>query len=64
MFIYILELFEDYRSIKKIMGCNGPRKIKEYGREVENFNDGLWRAHCMYFVKEGNLAKVNIKYTK
>jgi len=53
------ELFEDYKMQKKIFDSSDPRKIKSYGRKVRGFNEILWREFCLYYVKEGNIAKVN-----
>jgi ribA/ribD-fused uncharacterized protein len=50
-------LFHDTRIFAAIMRETNPRKIKELGRAVRNFDVDLW-AHCaIELVLRGNLAK-------
>lgn len=59
-FICILELFEDYGTMRKIMSARSPRKMKELGRKVKNFQGWIWRETCLFYVKEANMEKVSI----
>ena len=51
------ELFDDIDSMDKILKCVNPRKQKQLGREVKNFNADLWDEHKYSIVLNGNLAK-------
>ncbi|XP_033736828.1 uncharacterized protein LOC117325034 [Pecten maximus] len=50
-------LFEDYRTARKIMETRSPRKQKQLGRQVKNFDEALWQANCEAIVEEGSTAK-------
>jgi len=62
-------LFSDFVSYEKIMAADGewgddiatftkyPRRQKELGREVSNFNSATWDANCMSVVRSANLLK-------
>lgn len=59
MCVFLLsELFEDWKSSKKIMNCKDARKIKALGRKVKNFHEDVWKSNCLYIVKDGNKMKV------
>ena len=50
-------LFKDSETESKIMEADHPRKQKELGRLVSNFNKELWDARAREIVYEGNKAK-------
>ncbi|XP_060077412.1 protein starmaker-like [Ylistrum balloti] len=50
-------LFEDYKTASKIMQTQDPRRQKKLGRQVQNFDEDLWKANCEAIVEEGNTAK-------
>lgn len=50
-------LFEDIDSFNKIMSTKNPRKQKEFGRAVKNFDVEKWNAVCRDYVYDGNYAK-------
>lgn len=50
-------VFNDLENHKLIMGTNDPKKQKEYGRKVKNFNKAVWDGICRQIVYEANLAK-------
>ena len=50
-------LFNDIESSKKIRLCSDPRKVKELGRGVKNFNAEIWDEHKLDIVVKGNYAK-------
>lgn len=48
----------DYDTAAKIMTLDDPRKIKQHGREVKNFDNDLWEINCQKIVEKGNMEKV------
>lgn len=50
-------LFEDTEIAKQILKCNDPKKQKELGRKVKNFEMSKWNEHCLQYVFRGNHAK-------
>lgn len=50
-------LFNDRRTLKKILECSDPRTIKKYGREVKRFDQVKWDENCQEIVFHGNLLK-------
>jgi len=50
-------LFGDVETANKILASTNPRKIKELGREVKNFDASLWELNKFNFVIEGNFHK-------
>lgn len=38
--------FEDLETSNKILLADSPRKAKQLGRSVANFNEDIWRLHC------------------
>ena len=50
-------LFEDIEIANQILKCNDPKKQKELGRKVKNFNMAMWNEHCLQYVFRGNHAK-------
>ncbi|MFN7120174.1 MAG: NADAR family protein [Saprospiraceae bacterium] len=41
----------------KILETKSPRKQKELGRQVNNFNDLIWKENCIRIVYEANKLK-------
>ncbi len=50
-------LFMDFDTAHKIMATKDVRKIKEFGRQVKNFNDTVWAFYRTHIVWNGNFAK-------
>lgn len=50
-------LFEDYEHAYEILKANDPKKIKELGRLVKNFDDDIWNCHKEEIVLQGNILK-------
>jgi len=50
-------LFDDRKILHEIMSCDNPKTIKAQGREVSNFNSGVWEQKRSDIVIKGNLAK-------
>ncbi|CAC5419604.1 unnamed protein product [Mytilus coruscus] len=50
-------LFGDDKTAEKILNTSDPRKQKDLGRLVENFDKGLWDDSCSAIVERGNKAK-------
>jgi ribA/ribD-fused uncharacterized protein len=50
-------LFNDAAVAKKILEASNPRKQKELGRQVANFNDEIWKTNCRRIVYEANKHK-------
>lgn len=51
------KLFNDEDSFEKILKATTPTQAKAFGRQVKNFQDSLWDAHCSEIVRTGNFAK-------
>ena len=56
------ELFNDNEALNEIMLAKNPRKIKELGRKVKNFDINVWNRNCERIVFEGNYAKFSQNY--
>lgn len=54
----------DEETAKAIMTLDDPRKIKNRGRYVKNFNRDIWGRCSQEIVKRGNMEKVLLKYTQ
>jgi ribA/ribD-fused uncharacterized protein len=52
-------LFMDFDTAHKIMATKDVRKIKELGRQVQNFNETVWSFYRTDIVGAGNTAKFN-----
>lgn len=39
------------------MGVEDPKSIKEYGRQVKNFDETVWKEHAYKIVEQGNYLK-------
>ena len=50
-------LFDDYEYAQKIISCKNPKKIKEYGRLVKNFDENKWDEEKYNIVLKGNILK-------
>ena len=50
-------LFGDEYYFTQIMGTNDPKKIKQYGRLVKNFDPDVWDEHKFELVVDGNRLK-------
>jgi len=51
------KLFGDAEVLQKIMDCHNPKRIRELGRQVKNFNEGIWDVHKWGYVIAANFAK-------
>ncbi|MFV8844404.1 NADAR family protein [Serratia fonticola] len=50
-------LFSDEAILPRILNAKSPAEAKKFGREVSDFNQQMWEAHCFELVCEGNLHK-------
>ena len=50
-------LFGDTETADKILKTNDPKKQKQLGREVKNFDAVKWNSECFSIVYRGNYAK-------
>lgn len=50
-------IFLDREVANNIMQTSNPRKIKELGRQVKNYDDDVWKYYRSNVVYEGNKAK-------
>jgi len=50
-------LFGDEKTLKDILESKSPRKQKDYGRLVSNFNPDVWNQKCRDVVLQGNIHK-------
>lgn len=50
-------LFLDREIANSIMNTENPRKIKELGRQIKNYDDDVWRYHRSNVVYTGNYLK-------
>ena len=50
-------LFNDKKTLKKILINSDPKVIKKLGREVKNFNTKIWYKECQMIVFKANLLK-------
>jgi len=50
-------IFNDIVTAQKILATNDPKKQKALGREVKNFNEGIWDQYKAQIVLEGILEK-------
>ena len=51
------QLFKDEEHMNLIMKSSDPKDIKQYGREVKNFDPQIWESVCRDFVFRANFAK-------
>ena len=49
--------FEDYESLNKILKESNPKKVKELGRNVKNFNQDIWLKSAYYHMRNANYLK-------
>lgn len=57
MFYHKALLFKDYEMLEKIMQTSDPKKQKEYGRLVKNFDNAIWEEYSPEIVTLGNYLK-------
>lgn len=58
-------LFNDQKTLQKILEATEPNTCKYLGRQVKNFDSKVWDENCCKIVIEGNLAKFSQdKYLK
>ena len=50
-------LFGDEHYFTEIMATNDPKKIKQYGRLIKNFDPDVWDEHKFEIVVQGNRLK-------
>ena len=50
-------LFKDYAIAKEILKSKSPKRIKELGRLVQNFDSKTWDVHKAEIVLQGNILK-------
>lgn len=50
-------LFGDTDIWRDIMSTSDPAQQKQLGKEVANFNHGIWNLHKVQFVLKGNYKK-------
>lgn len=46
-------LMEDEESAELILQATSPKEMKQLGRQVKDFNEGLWNVYKYQLVKEG-----------
>ena len=51
------KVFEDVVILKQIMATSDPRKHRELGRKISNYNDKIWNSVSLDIVIEGNKHK-------
>ena len=56
--VTITELFGDDQVANIILKSTDPKKQKELGRRVRNFDPSIWTDHCEGIVKLANFLKV------
>jgi ribA/ribD-fused uncharacterized protein len=50
-------LFGDYEMLNEICQTLSPAKAKKLGREIRNFDQGIWEERCGSIVVQGNVHK-------
>lgn len=50
-------LFNDEEILKEILKTKSPAKAKKLGRQVRNFDAGIWSKNCFEIVTKGNFHK-------
>lgn len=50
-------LFRDYETAEQIMEESSPKRIKQLGRQVKNFDETKWKSHAWDIVYHGNYHK-------
>jgi len=51
------KLFNDEEIYQKILECKSPAAAKKLGRQVKDFNQGIWEANRFEIVKKANYFK-------
>jgi ribA/ribD-fused uncharacterized protein len=57
MMFHKANLFNDLETMRKILFENHPRKIKELGKMINNFNEEIWNKNKFNIVLTGNYYK-------
>jgi len=57
MFYHKAKLFNDKESLNKIMNTSDPKKQKNLGRKVKNFNEEIWKDYRYKIILLGNYYK-------
>jgi hypothetical protein len=52
-------LFNDEDSFNKIVAADKPGLVKDLGRQIKGFDEGIWSEEKFRIVKEGNAHKFN-----
>ena len=55
------ELFNDNEILKEILKEHSPKRIRDLGRQVKNFDAKTWGEHKTDYVREANIAKFTQK---
>lgn len=50
-------IFNDFTMLEKILHTQSPKQVKQFGREVKNFDKNIWEQHREEVIKRGNIAK-------
>jgi len=50
-------LFGDDAALKRVLNADTPKQAKEIGRQVQGFDEAMWKQACFPLVVAGNLAK-------
>lgn len=50
-------LFGDTEIRDKILACDHPKQAKDWGRQVREFKEDIWKKNCYNIVKKGNYEK-------
>ena len=50
-------LFKDYDTAQLILKESDPKKQKDLGRQVKNYDENVWKMHRMSIVTSGNFLK-------
>ena len=51
------DLFNDFKTLERILNENNPKKIKKLGREIINFDESIWNNNKYSIVINGNYFK-------
>lgn len=60
MMVQKARLFGDEEVAKKMLESSDPKRHKELGRAVRNFDNALWDARKLEIVTQGNMHKFTI----
>lgn len=51
------KLFGDEEALARVHAAKTPAQAKKIGRQVRNFDDATWKAHCLELVTDGSVHK-------